>query len=92
MQVLMTKLRPRLSDPRPARVCSIGDGWAGRRGWRAWPVVRRLGQDRFRTAQFWLGWAAMFSSDRPGALDHFTALRDAAGPEPSPTAAAAAPT
>ena len=41
------------------------------------------GSDRWCAAQFWLGWAAMFSSDRPGALDYFTAFRDAAGPGPS---------
>jgi len=35
-------------------------------------------------AQFWLGWAAIFSADPAGALDHFTALRDAvAGRGPS---------
>jgi predicted ATPase/DNA-binding CsgD family transcriptional regulator/transcriptional regulator with XRE-family HTH domain len=33
--------------------------------------------------QVWLGWAAMLSYDLTGSLSHFTALRDAAGPEPS---------
>jgi predicted ATPase/transcriptional regulator with XRE-family HTH domain len=41
------------------------------------------GSDRWCAAQFWLGWAAMFSSDWPGALDCFTALRDAVGERPS---------
>jgi len=41
------------------------------------------GSDRWCTAQFWLGWAAIFTSQLPAALDHFTALRDAAGPGPS---------
>src|SRR5262249_33205648 len=41
------------------------------------------GSGQWCTAQFWLGWAAMFSSDLPAALDLFTALRDAAGPGPS---------
>jgi predicted ATPase/DNA-binding CsgD family transcriptional regulator/transcriptional regulator with XRE-family HTH domain len=42
------------------------------------------GSDRWCTAQFWLGWAAEFSADMAGALEHFTALRDAvAGRPPS---------
>jgi hypothetical protein len=41
------------------------------------------GSDRWCTAQFWLGPAAEFSSDTAGALDLYTALRDAAGPGPS---------
>jgi len=35
------------------------------------------GSDGWCAAQFWLGWTAMFSADPAGALDHFTALRDA---------------
>jgi DNA-binding CsgD family transcriptional regulator/tetratricopeptide (TPR) repeat protein len=43
-----------------------------------------VGSDRWCTAQFWLGWAAEFSADLAGALEHFTALRDAvAGRRPS---------
>jgi predicted ATPase len=41
------------------------------------------GSDQWCTAQFFLGAAAHISSDRAGALEHFTALRDAAGPGPS---------
>ena len=42
------------------------------------------GSDRWCTAQFWLGWAAWFSWDEAGALEVFTALRDAvAGRPPS---------
>jgi DNA-binding CsgD family transcriptional regulator len=42
------------------------------------------GSDRWCTAQYWLGWAAVFSSDLAEALDVFTALRDAvAGRPPS---------
>ena len=37
------------------------------------------GSDRWCAAQFWLGWTALFSADLAGSLDHFTALRDAAG-------------
>ena len=55
----------------------------------AYPLLAELagyaepGGDRWCTAQFWAGWAARFSSDLAGALRHFTALRDAAGPGPS---------
>jgi predicted ATPase/DNA-binding CsgD family transcriptional regulator len=42
------------------------------------------GSDRWCAIQGWLGWAAFLASDRAGALDHFTAVRDAAGDwEPS---------
>jgi len=37
------------------------------------------GSDRWCAIQGWLGWAALLASDRAGALDHFTAVRDAAG-------------
>ena len=39
-------------------------------------------------AQFWAGWAAMFSADRDEALAHFTALRDALTGQPPSTALA----
>ena len=39
----------------------------------------KAGSGQWAAAQFWLGWAAMFSADVTGALDHFTVLRDAAG-------------
>ena len=41
------------------------------------------GSDQWCAAQYWLGWTAMLSYDLTGALSHFTALRDAAGPGPS---------
>jgi predicted ATPase/DNA-binding CsgD family transcriptional regulator len=37
------------------------------------------GSDRWCAIQGWLGWAAFLAFDRAGALDHFTAVRDAAG-------------
>ena len=37
------------------------------------------GSDGWCAAQFWLGRAALCSDDLAGALDHFTALRDAVG-------------
>jgi DNA-binding CsgD family transcriptional regulator len=37
------------------------------------------GSDPWCAAQFWLGWAAVFSADLAGSLDHFTAVRDATG-------------
>jgi DNA-binding CsgD family transcriptional regulator len=46
------------------------------------------GSDRWCAAQFLFGWAAEFSADMAGALEHFTALRDAvAGRPPSPALA-----
>ena len=39
-------------------------------------------------AQYWLGWAAIFSADMAGALDHFTALRDAVADRGLPRALA----
>jgi len=47
-----------------------------------------VGSDRWCAAQFLLAWAAEFSADMAGALEHFTALRDAvAGRPPSPVLA-----
>jgi predicted ATPase/DNA-binding CsgD family transcriptional regulator/DNA-binding XRE family transcriptional regulator len=40
------------------------------------------GSDRWCTTQFWLGWATEFSADMAGALEHFTALRDAVAARP----------
>jgi predicted ATPase/DNA-binding CsgD family transcriptional regulator len=37
------------------------------------------GSDRWCALRGWLGWAAFLAFDRAGALDHFTAVRDAAG-------------
>ena len=54
-----------------------------------YPLLREVagygerGSEWWCAAQFWLGWAAMYSYDRVGALALFTALRDAAGPGPS---------
>ena len=48
------------------------------------------GSDRWCAAQFWFAWAAEFSADMAGAVEHFTALRDAvAGRPPSPALAGA---
>ncbi|HEY6294387.1 MAG TPA: LuxR C-terminal-related transcriptional regulator, partial [Streptosporangiaceae bacterium] len=48
------------------------------------------GSDQWCAAQFYLGWAAEFSGDMAGAVEHFTALRDAvAGRAPSPELAGA---
>jgi predicted ATPase/DNA-binding CsgD family transcriptional regulator len=56
----------------------------------AYPLLREAagraepGSDGWCAAQFWLGWTAILSADAAGALDHFTALRDAvAGRGPS---------
>ena len=46
------------------------------------------GSDRWCAAQFLLGWAAEFSGDMAGAVEHFTALRDAVAGRP-PSAALA---
>jgi non-specific serine/threonine protein kinase len=35
------------------------------------------GSEGWCTAQFWLGWTALFSADMAGGLGHFTVLRDA---------------
>jgi predicted ATPase/class 3 adenylate cyclase/DNA-binding CsgD family transcriptional regulator len=50
-----------------------------------YPLLREIaaraepGGDTWCTAQFWLGLTAYWSLDRAGALDHFTAVRDAIG-------------
>jgi non-specific serine/threonine protein kinase len=55
----------------------------------AYPLLAELagyaepGSDAWCIAQFWAGLAAVFLSDPAGALELFTALRDAAGPGPS---------
>ncbi|HEV3291789.1 MAG TPA: NB-ARC domain-containing protein, partial [Streptosporangiaceae bacterium] len=49
------------------------------------PLLRELasraepGTEGWCAAQFWLGWAALFSNDLAGTLDRFTELRDAVG-------------
>ena len=54
-----------------------------------YPLLREVtgyaepGSDRWCAAQFCFGWAAMYAFDLAGALDLFTALRDAAGQGPS---------
>jgi predicted ATPase/DNA-binding CsgD family transcriptional regulator len=53
-----------------------------------YPVLREaagraeVGSDGWCAAQFWLGWAAFFSSDLATSLGHFTALRDAVAERP----------
>ena len=37
------------------------------------------GGDAWYAAQYWLGYAALYSADLAGALGHYTAIRDAAG-------------
>ena len=81
-------------DPQVALRLAIALGWwwylrgrlAGQR-----PLLAEVtgyaepGSDRWCTAQFYLGWAAEFSADMAGAVEHFTTLRDAvAGRPPSP--------
>ena len=54
----------------------------------AYPLLREVaeraepGSDGWCTAQFWLGWTALFSADLAGALGHFTVLRDAVADRP----------
>jgi predicted ATPase/DNA-binding CsgD family transcriptional regulator len=48
------------------------------------------GSDAWCAAQFWLGYTALLSADLPGALDRFTALRDAREDQPASPALAAA--
>jgi DNA-binding CsgD family transcriptional regulator/tetratricopeptide (TPR) repeat protein len=53
-------------------------------------VYAEPGSDQWCAAQFLLAWAAEFSADMAGAVEHFTALRDAvAGRPPSPALAGA---
>jgi non-specific serine/threonine protein kinase len=40
--------------------------------------------DVWCTTQFWLGWSALYSADLAGALEHFTAVRDAVGDRQPP--------
>ena len=60
------------------------------------PLLRQAAQhaaadsDAWCTAQFWLGYTALLSADLPGALDRFTALRDAREDRPASPALAAA--
>src|ERR1700746_2713943 len=78
----------------PGRWAATGRlGWWWRLRGRlpgTYPLLREAagraepGSDRWCTAQYWAGWAAGLSSDHAGALDVFTALRDAvAGRPPS---------
>ena len=63
----------------------------------AYPLLREVteraepGSDGWCTAQFWLGWTAVFSADLAGALGHFTVLRDAVADRPPSRALADAP-
>jgi predicted ATPase/DNA-binding CsgD family transcriptional regulator len=58
------------------------------------PLLREIvgrantGSDEWNDAHFWLGYAAQYSADLAGALDHFTAIRDAIGDRPSSRALA----
>jgi predicted ATPase/DNA-binding CsgD family transcriptional regulator len=53
-----------------------------------YPLLRKAadraeaGSDGWCTAQFFLGWTAIFSADLAGALGHFTVLRDAVADRP----------
>ena len=53
-----------------------------------YPLLREVagraepGSDGWCSAQFWLGWAAVYSADASGALGHFTVLRDAVADRP----------
>ena len=65
-------------------VAALGWWWFSR-GQQAgvYPLLRAAASraeprsDGWYTGQFWLGWTAASSADPAGALDHFTALRDA---------------
>ena len=54
----------------------------------AYPLLREVagraepGSDGWCTAQFWLGWTALFSADLAGSVGHFTVLRDAVADRP----------
>jgi predicted ATPase/DNA-binding CsgD family transcriptional regulator len=84
-------------DPEVALRLAIALGWwwflrgrlAGQRPLMATVTgYAEPGSDRWCAAQFLLAWAAEFSADMAGALEHFTALRDAvAGRPPSPALA-----
>jgi predicted ATPase/DNA-binding CsgD family transcriptional regulator len=53
-----------------------------------YPVLRQAaahaepGSDMWCTAQFWLGWSALYAGDPVGALGHFTEVCDAVGDGP----------
>ena len=53
-----------------------------------YPLLREVangagaGSDGWCTAQFWLGYTALYSADLTGALGHFTAVCDAVGDRP----------
>ena len=75
-------------DHDPAVALRLADAlgwWWWLRGRLAgqYPLLREVagraepGSDRWCAAQNWLGWAAALSADLPGALGHFTAVRDA---------------
>ena len=70
-------------------VAALGWWWFLRgRLLSAYPLLRAAagcaepGSDEWCITQFWLGWTTVFSWDLAGALDVFTALRDAVGPGP----------
>jgi predicted ATPase/DNA-binding CsgD family transcriptional regulator len=75
-----------LHDPAAALRLAAALGWwwflRGRLA-GAYPLLREAtghavpGSDPWCAAQYWLGYAAIYSVDLPGALEHFTALRDA---------------
>jgi predicted ATPase/DNA-binding CsgD family transcriptional regulator len=75
-------------DPAVALRLAVALGWwwflRGRLPGQ-YPLLREVaeraevGSGSWCEVQFWVGWAARFAGDRAGALDHFTALRDAAG-------------
>ena len=84
-------------DPQVALrlACALGWWWflRGRLAGQG-PLLAELtvyaepGSDQWCAGQFWLAWAAEFSGDMAGALEYFTALRDAvAGRPPSPALA-----
>jgi len=75
-------------DPRVARRLAIMLAWwwllRGRLAGQS-PLLREVaaraapGSGGWCATQFWLGVAALFSADLPGALGHFTAVRDVIG-------------
>ena len=78
-------------DPEVALRLAIALGWwwflRGRLAGQ-YPLLAEVtgyaepGSDQWCAAQFWLGWAAMFSADLAGAVELFTALRDAVADRP----------
>ena len=78
-------------DPEVALRLAIALGWwwflrgrlAGQRPLMATVTgYAEPGSDQWCAAQFLLAWAAEFSADMAGALEHFTALRDAVADRP----------